>query len=65
MSNDYRTLSTADLMERWEALRQKVLNKTGVLRDMDELNALRREIDRRRGETNPTVDVNFEDYITD
>ena len=32
---------------------------------MDELAALRREIDRRKGERNPAAEVNFEDYVRD
>lgn len=65
MSNDYRKLSTSALVARWEGLRRKVMAGGGVLSDMDELSALRREIDRRSGETRPTVEVDFEKYITD
>ena len=34
--------------------------------DVEELFAMRRELDRRSGKKNPTIEVNFEeDYLTD
>lgn len=61
-------MSTPDLVRRWERLRDRLASKKPSERmvdDLDELMALRREIDRRRGEKCPTVEVNFESYITD
>lgn len=63
MSFDYRKMSTPALVRRWERLRRRAL--AGGTPDMDELSALRREIDRRKGERNPTVEIDFESYITD
>ena len=65
MSRDYKSVSTSELDRRWARLRKRVIAGKGKAKDMDELNALRREIDRRRGERNPTVEVNFEDYVKD
>lgn len=68
MSNDYKRKSTAELEEEWMRKRDEVAGKkpSGRTRgDMDTLLALRREIDRRRGERNPTVEFNFESYVKD
>jgi len=65
MSEEYRRMSLSDLRDRWERLRVKVGSGNGVARDVDELYSLRREIDRRSGEKNPIIEVNFEDYVKD
>lgn len=68
MSNDYKSLSTSDLIRKWERKRDQIAGKKPserMIDELDELMALRREIDRRRGVRNPTVDVNFEDYVKD
>lgn len=65
MSNTYREMNFNALMEEWCALRDKVLSGDRSQRNLDRLGVLRREIDRRKGEKNPTVDVNFEDYVKD
>lgn len=62
---EYRRMSLSDLEDRWNRLRLKVESQGGGLRDIDELYSLRREIDRRGGEKNPSVEVNFEDYVKD
>lgn len=50
----------------WEAGRDAVVLGAG---DSDltigDLLDMRREIDRRRGESNPTVEVDFEKYVKD
>ena len=66
MSNDYKSLSTSDLIRKWERERDRIAGKKPserMIDELDELMALRREIDRRRGVRNPTVLVNFEDYV--
>ena len=68
MSNDYKSLSTSDLIRKWERKRDRIAGKKPserMIDELDELMALRREIDRRRGVKNPTVEVNFEDYVKD
>lgn len=68
MSNDYKYLSTSDLIRKWERKRDRIAGKKPserMIDELDELMALRREIDRRRGVRNPTVEVNFEDYVKD
>lgn len=63
MSAEYRSLSTAELEQRWNGLRLKIESQNGGLSDIDALYAIRRELDRRRGESSPIVEVNFEEYV--
>ena len=68
MSDYYKRKSTAELEEEWRRRRDEVAGKKPSERtpgDMDALLALRREIDRRRGVRNPTVEINFESYVKD
>ena len=68
MSNDYKSLSTSDLIRKWERKRDRIAGKKPserMIDELDELMAMRREIDCRRGVRNPTVEVNFEDYVKD
>lgn len=51
MGEEYRHLSVAELERIWAAKR-------------DELIALRKEIDRRKGDVPPPTEVNFEVYVT-
>lgn len=51
MENDYRRLSVPELERLWASKR-------------DELIAIRKEIDRRKGDVPPPAEVNFEKYIT-
>ena len=63
MSAEYRSLSTAELEQRWAGLRTKIESCGGGVADIDALYAIRRELDRRRGESSPVVEVNFEEYV--
>lgn len=65
MSKTYKDMNFSALMEEWCGLRDKVLSGDRSQRNLDRLAVLRREIDRRKGEKNPTVEVNFEDYVKD
>lgn len=64
MSEAYRGVPTAELLVMWERERKRLV-RTGDP-DYSVLLAMRRELDRRRDEPKPTVDVNFsKDYLTD
>lgn len=76
MSNHYRDLSDSELTQLWGELRERILAAKAVQKpgeapavsqeDWDAAFAMRKEIDRRRGDTNPTTDVDFEGkYTTD
>lgn len=70
MSISYRDVPTPELVRMWEDERERLLagDGRGVLKpsDYDHLLAMRRELDHRRGDVNPSVEVNFErDYLTD
>ena len=62
----YRSIPLPELVRMWEAGRNAVVLGAG---DSDltigDLLDMRREIDRRRGESNPTVEVDFEKYVKD
>lgn len=60
----YRDVSTPDLESRWESLRGEVAARGARPGDMAELMSLRREIDRRRGDNPPPVEIDFETYVT-
>ena len=63
-SRPYKTLSTAVLEAKWRSERERVSKIVGVtLEDCAELIAMRDELDLRRDK--PSVDVDFEKYITD
>ena len=68
MSN-YKDISTSELEKMWNERRLslKISSDPSVFRKgMDEVFAMRRELDRRLGEKKPSVDVNFErEYVTD
>lgn len=69
MGNDYRSIPTARLVEMWregvEALKGKDASSL-TEDDYGRILEMRREIDRRKDEPKPTVDVNFsKDYLTD
>lgn len=69
MSSGYRTIPTKRLVEMWEAGVNAVRGRDPselTVGDFDALWEMRREIDRRRDERPPVVDVNFsKDYLTD
>lgn len=69
MGNDYRTVPTCELVERWERLRDGLVSTPPdgrTVEDCDALYEMRRELDRRRDEPKRIVDVNFaKDYLTD
>ncbi len=65
----YHTIPTVRLVEMWEqgvnAVRGKDPSELTV-GDYDAIYEMRRELDRRKDEPKPTVDVNFsKDYLTD
>ena len=55
----YSDISTEELRKRWETQRTKVVNHTHSQADLDELLAMRKELDKRNGEKNPSIDYNF------
>lgn len=64
MSEAYRSVPTAELLAMWAREKERV-TRTGD-GDFSVLLAMRRELDRRKDERRPTVDVNFsKDYLTD
>lgn len=64
MSEHFRSIPTADLLLMWEREKERVVRMGDE--DWSVLLAMRRELDRRRDERRPTVDVNFsKDYLTD
>lgn len=65
--NEYASMPTAVLNRMWELERDRLLRKKdAVVSDYDELLAMRTELDRRRDDPKPIVDVNFaNDYLTD
>lgn len=69
MGNDYRSLPTPVLMERWERFRNGLRNlppEERTVGDFDKLWEMRRELDRREDIPKPSVDINFaNDYLTD
>ena len=66
---DYKTIPITELVRRWREKRLEIAKQDEDKRsfkDVSELFAMRKEIDRRKGDTNPTAEVNFEqDYLTD
>ena len=64
-----KEFSNEDLVALWwekkEAIRNKGIENC-TQEDMDELLAMKREIDKRKGERPPQIHVNFEEkYLTD
>lgn len=66
---DYKSLSLPELVKKWQKKRMKLAqtdDKNRKFEDIEELFAMRKEIDRRKGEKKPTVNINFADeYLTD
>lgn len=69
MVSDYRTIPTVRLVEMWEKGVNAVKGKDPselTVGDYDSIFEMRRELDRRKDERKPVVDVNFaDDYLTD
>lgn len=69
MGSDYRTIPTVRLVEMWERGVNAVKGKDPselTVGDYDSIFEMRRELDRRKDERKPVVDVNFaDDYLTD
>ena len=67
MADDYHDVPTSELTVMWERERARLLGKEdAVIADYDSLLAMRRELDKRKDERKPVVDVNFaDDYLTD
>ena len=69
MGENYRTIPTRRLVEMWEAGVSAVRGKDPselTVADYDAIWEMRRELDRRKDEPRPVVDVNFsKDYLTD
>lgn len=62
----YKDIPTQELKKLWEQQRNKVVNHSHSQADYDILFEMRKELDRRKGERNPQVDINFEqNYTTD
>lgn len=75
MSNHYRNMSDSELNRLWGELRERILAAKAAQvgheapavsqEDWDAAFAMRKELDRRRGDVPPTVDIDFEgDYVT-
>lgn len=58
----YRDIPLEELEKMWNERRMHIRIGTS---DMDEVFEMRREIDRRKGNHNPSTDVNYESYLTD
>lgn len=55
-----------ELVRMWESGRDALVFGTGESDlTIGDLLDMRREIDRRRGEVNPTAEVDFEKYVKD
>jgi len=66
MGNAYHTVPTAELAGMWERKRDSLLAGSPSREDCEALYEMRRELDRRRDEPRPVVDVNFSsEYLTD
>ena len=66
MGNAYHTVPTAELVAMWERKRGSLLGSSPSRDDFEALYEMRRELDRRKDEPKPVVDVNFSsDYLTD
>ncbi len=69
MGIKYRTIPTVRLVEMWLAGVNAVRGKDPAeltVGDYDAILEMRRELDRRKDEPKPVVDVNFsKDYLTD
>ena len=62
----YRSLKTGVLRKMWERERERVSRIAEPSPgDYADLLAMRRELERRSGTKNPSVEVNFEKYISD
>lgn len=63
----YQDHTLEELKALWKAKREEIARKENhdCLKELGELYKIRKEIERRLGESNPTVFVNFETYITD
>ena len=67
MSNVYKSITTPVLQKMWEREKARLEAKAdAVISDYDDLLAMRRELDRRRGYGNPPASVDFsKEYTTD
>ena len=65
--SSYADIPTPVLLGMWKAERDRLLGKRdAIIADYDDLLAMRSELDRRKDEPKPVVDVNFAgDYLTD
>lgn len=61
----YQRMSTEALQSLWEKERERLLGLPESERRYEELYAMRRELERRSGESLPKVEVNYDDYLTD
>lgn len=69
MGSGYRSIPTVRLVEMWEAGVSAIRGRDPselTVGDFDAIYEMRRELDRRRDEPKPVVDVNFSnEYLTD
>lgn len=60
----YKDTPTKELKMMWESLRNKLING-GEKEEYESLYELRKEIERRKGNSLPPKDINYSDYLTD
>lgn len=69
MGHKYDGIPLAMLEAKWAEKRRRIAElkpEDRLPSDMDELFSMRKEIERRKGNKNPVVNVNFsEEYLTD
>lgn len=61
----YKHIPTEKLEQMWNQRRLRLRMGEHFKSDMDEVYEMRRELDRRRGDTPPGEEINFEKYTTD
>ena len=61
MVNKYRTIPTEELVRMWRERRTMVQAPETI----GELVDIRKELDRRKGNGNPSSSVDFEQFVTD
>ena len=65
MIKDYKSIPTPELERMWDKKRMSIRIGEHFREDLDDVYAMRKELDRRAGNEIPPVFVNFEKNITD